>query len=584
MPTAFLLSTDMPVKYYCRGIDFEVIAKMPRRILITSALPYANGDIHFGHVMSTYLPADVYSRYCRLRGYDALHICASDEHGTPIELAAAKAKKQPKELVLEYHERQKADFSSLGIKFDEFYHTDSPENAKVAVEFFEEHERKGMIYEKEVELTYCERDARFLPDRFLRGTCPFCGAPDQYGDGCEKCGKTYAVDQLVDPRCAVCGQKPVRKKSKHLFFALSKHSGWLGKYIAEKSFPKEVVNYLQKWVGEGLADWDITRDGPYFGIPIPGEEGKFFYVWYDAPIGYVSSTLHYCSSRGKDYADYWKDGKSEIVHFIGKDIVYFHFLFWPAMLREAGYSLPHRIAVRGHATIGGDKMSKSRGNFIGLRDFLSRYPADFLRFYYNSVTPNNSSDADFSWEEFGAKINSELVGALCNYCYRVLSFVESKFGGELPTPRPELLQAGREKEFSMLVDAFPAKLSGHLEEIELKTGLEAGMAFVAECNRYFNDRAPWKLAKENPEEAKAVMYLASKAVFAIAVHFQQFIPEYCQKVYSQLGFDGSVESQRWGDYSPFKAGQKLNNPQIVYRPIEKEVLEAEAAKLAEKTV
>jgi methionyl-tRNA synthetase len=229
--------------------------------------------------MSTYLPADVYFRYCKLAGYDALFICASDEHGTPIEIAAQKAGKDPAAFVQEFHDRQAADFAALGILFDEYYRTHSPENAKVAQEFLEAHRARGAIYEKEVELTYCENEGRFLPDRFLRGTCPFCGSEDQYGDSCEKCGKTYFASQLLNPRCAVCGKPPVKRKSKHLFFALSKYSGWLSKYLSQKPFPAEVVNYLQKWVQEGLADWDITRDGPYFGIPLPGLEGKYFYVW-----------------------------------------------------------------------------------------------------------------------------------------------------------------------------------------------------------------------------------------------------------------------------------------------------------------
>jgi methionyl-tRNA synthetase len=560
---------------------------MARRLLITSALPYANGDIHFGHIMSTYLPADVYFRYCKLAGYDALFICASDEHGTPIEIAAQKAGKDPAAFVQEFHDRQAADFAALGILFDEYYRTHSPENAKVAQEFLEAHRARGAIYEKEVELTYCENEGRFLPDRFLRGTCPFCGSEDQYGDSCEKCGKTYFASQLLNPRCAVCGKPPVKRKSKHLFFALSKYSGWLSKYLSQKPFPAEVVNYLQKWVQEGLADWDITRDGPYFGIPLPGLEGKYFYVWYDAPIGYISSTLHYCAGAGRNFDDYWKGQNTELVHFIGKDIVYFHFLFWPAMLKEAGYALPHRIPVRGHATIGGEKMSKSRGNFIALRDFLSRYPADFLRFYYNSVTPNNSSDADFSWEEFGAKTNSELVGALCNYCYRVLSFSNDKFGGSIPAPTSAALSSAAEKEFSAKIGSLPAAIGDQLEQVEIKAGLEVGMAFVNDCNRYFNDRAPWKLMKGTPEDqeaAKAVLFLAAKAAYAISIHFQPFIPFYCQKIYNQLGFAGDVSSVRWGDFSAFKPGQKLGKPEIVYRPIEKAALEAEAAKLAGKTV
>ncbi len=556
---------------------------MARRILITAALPYANGDLHLGHVMSTYLPADIYARYCRLRGYDALYICATDEHGTPIEINAAKEGKAPKDFVNYYHERQKADFANLGVKFDEYYHTDSAENTQLAAEFFDAHKARGLVYEKEIQQNYCETDRRYLPDRFLRGTCPFCSAPDQYGDVCEKCSKTYSADKLIGPKCAVCKNPPVQRKSRHLFFKLSAFSGWLSGYINEKPFPKDVVNYLNTWIKEGLADWDVTRDGPYFGIPIPGEDNKFFYVWYDAPIGYVSSTLHYCKARGKDFDAYWKDPNTEIVHFIGKDIIYFHYLFWPAMLKEAGYSVPHRIPVRGHATLQNEKMSKSRGTLISLADFLSRYPPDFLRYYYTSITPNNTTDANFSWDEFAAKVNNEFVGSACNYCYRVLSFVRQNYGSAIPTPEEKSLESAKEREFDELIEAFPTRLSKHLEEVELKTGLEEAMHFVTECNKYFSDRAPWKLAKEDPKAAEAAIYLAAKAVFVLAVHLQPFVPFFGAEIYKQLGFEESAGQARWGDFAKFKAGMKIGEPAIVHRPVEKEKIEKEVAALKAKS-
>jgi methionyl-tRNA synthetase len=554
---------------------------MPRKILITAALPYANGDLHLGHVMSTYLPADIYARYCRLRGYETVYICASDEHGTPIEINAAKAGKKPEEFVKYYHDRQLADFTRLGIKFDEYYNTNSTENAKIAVEFFNEHKEKGDIFEKEVEQNYCDTDKKFLPDRFLRGTCPFCGSADQYGDVCEKCGKTYSADKLVSPRCAVCGKPPQRRKSKHLFFKLSKFSGWLEKYIHEKPLPGDIVNYLRTWIKEGLADWDITRDGPYFGIPIPGEDNKFFYVWYDAPIGYVSSTLHYCKGNRTEFEEWWKSPETEIVHFIGKDIIYFHFLFWPAMLLEAGYNIPHRIPTRGHATLNGEKMSKSRGTLIGLSEFLDKYPADFLRYYYTAITPNSSADANFSWDEFAAKINGEFVGAICNYNYRVLSFLARNFEGRVPVPKTADFPTDADRAFNGKIDAFPERLASHLEQIELKAGLEEVMAFAAECNRYFNGRAPWKLAKEKPDEAAAVLFLAAKAAYALALHLSPFVPAYAQKIYSQLGFPGSADEARWGDLSALAPGAKLGNPEIVHRPIDRKAIEEENERISQ---
>ncbi|MFA6049121.1 MAG: methionine--tRNA ligase [Candidatus Micrarchaeia archaeon] len=551
-----------------------------RKILITSALPYANGPLHLGHIMSTYLPADTYARFCRMKGYDAVYVCATDEHGTPIELNAAKAGQPPEEFVKVWRKKHADDFAKAGIRFDEFYHTHSPESEELANLFFKEHTAKGVIYKKTVLQTFCPKCVRFLPDRYVRGVCPHCQAPEQYGDGCEKCGKVYQTTQLTSPKCAICGTTPVQKDTEHYFFKLHHFEEFLKKWFAEnKHLQPDVTNYLKNWIEGGLQDWDITRDGPYFGIKIPGEKDKYFYVWYDAPIGYIASSKHFFDTHGKSWESYWKNEKCELVHFIGKDIIYHHFLFWPAMLQSAGFSLPLRIPTRGHATLQGQKMSKSRGTLIGLEEFLAKYPADYLRYYFTAITPASTGDADFSWKEFQSKINNELVDSYGNFCYRVLSFAKTKFGGIVPQPGP---QTSADSEFSKKLDQFPRTVEGELEEIRLKEALEKIMLFSAECNKYFNDRAPWKLVKEGKNaEAGTVIYNGVKAAYSLALHMYPFLPFSSMAVFKQLGVPEGAKT-KWGDVSTLKPGQKLGEPSIPFAKLEDEAIEREIREVEEK--
>lgn len=516
--------------------------------------------------MSTYLPGDIYSRYCKLRGFDSLFVCATDEHGAPIEINAAKAGKKPEDFVKEYHDKQEADLKKLGIDFDVFYHTHSEENKEFAELFFSEIKKKDGIFEKEVEQLYCENDKRFLPDRYVKGNCPFCGAEDQYGDGCEKCGRVYSTTDLVNPYCSICRTAPIRRKSKHFFFKLSSQSSFLKEWFSDnKNLPKDVVSYLDNWIKEGLQDWDITRDGPYFGIKIPGVEEKYFYVWFDAPIAYISSTAHYCREHGKRWEDYWKNDKSERVHFIGKDIQYFHFLFWPSMLKLAGYSLPTRIPTRGWLTVDGEKMSKSRGTFILLEEFLYDYPADYLRYYYASITPNSIADANWDSKEFEAKVNNELIDSYGNYVYRVLYFLQAKLGGEVPEPSS---LSDAERDFSKKIDALAPELEKHFEECEFKVALEKCMLFSQECNRYFNSRAPWRLLKEGKKkEAETVLYYSLKGILSLSIALHPFVPFTTAKVFLQVGVN--KQGMKWGDYSGLKVGNKLPVPEILFQKIEK---------------
>ncbi len=547
---------------------------MPRKILVTSALPYANGPLHIGHLRSTYLPADAFARYCRLKSYDVVYACATDEHGAPIEINAMKNGKTPEEFVQIYRKRHFEDFSRFGMSFDEFYHTHSPESQAFASEFFLKNKEAGNIYSKKVTQSYCPDCKRFLPDRYIKGGCPHCNAADQYGDQCEACGKVYSPSELKNPYCVVCRSakaKPEKREVDHHFFKLSNFSLFLTEWFASnKTLPSDVTNYLKTWINEGLKDWDITRDGPYFGFLIPGEADKYFYVWWDAPIGYVGASKHWCDSHNRKYEEFWKDKDAELVHFIGKDIIYHHFLFWPSMLKGAGYSLPARIPTRGYLNLEQEKMSKSRGKFLLVSDFLDRYPPDYLRYYLTAVTPNDTSDGNFSWKEFQAKVNNELVDILGNFAFRVLSFLQSKYGGKIPEPAG---YSDEDKAFAARVDGLAGALSAELEEIEIKAAQEKLLAFAGECNKYFNDRAPWHLLKNNDKAADTVLFLSAKAVYAIALHGQPFLPFTSKTLLEQLAL--SDAPQKWGDLSALKPGATLPKPALLYAKIEDEQIAKE---------
>ena len=518
--------------------------------LVTAALPYANGDLHIGHLMSTYLPADVYSRYCRLAGRETLFVCATDEHGTPIEFKAEKEGVKPQEFVKHYHARHEEDFRKFRVEFDSFHSTDAPENHELTKEFYEAIDAKGLFYEAPVKQNYCPKCERVLPDRYVKGDCPYCGAPEQYGDACEKCGKTYSTHELKGARCAVCASKPTMHESRHLFFKLSSFGQFFKEWFAEAGLQKDVVNYVENWLAD-LKDWDVTRDGPYFGVPIPGRENQFFYVWFDAPIGYVASTKAWCDRHSSRIDSWWKNRDCRISHFIGKDIVYHHYLFWPAMLKSAGYSLPSRIPTRGHLNVNGEKMSKSRGTFILLRDL--NISSDYLRYYLTAITPNSTADINYSEEELKEKVNKELVDAYGNLVNRCLSFIKNKLAeGKVPEKG-----GGTEADeaFEKSIASFLAEAAVAYDAVELKRALESCMAFAGKANKYFNDRQPWKLLKENPAEAEAVLHNSAKAVYALSVALSPVIPDASAAALEMLGCAprwsaNAFEAKALGDVKP----------------------------------
>lgn len=540
------------------------------KVIITSALPYANGEIHLGHVVSTYLPADIYARFCRMKGYDVVFTCATDDYGTPILIKAEQEGKTPKEYVEYWNKRDLEDFTKLGITFDIFYKTSSEENLRLTQYFFLKLYEKGYIYSKEVEQPYCEKDKKFLPDRYVIGKCPYCGADDQYSDGCEVCGRILAAGEIKEPRCILCGTTPVTKKSKHYFFKLSQFSERLKDWLeGNKNLQSEVKNYVLRWIEAGLKDWDITRDIPW-GVPIPLKEaeGKVLYGWFDNHLCYISTTLKYLEGKGIDGKKFWNSAK--IFHFIGKDIVYHHYLFLPAMRMglDEEYALPTAIPTRGHLLLQGQKFSKSRGWYVSLREFLEHFPADYLRYYLASITPYSQADVNFDWRDFAAKINNELVANIGNFVYRVLSFIYTRFDATVPQP----VEADElDIELINKIESTTVNVGAYIEKNELDKGLKSIVEFSTFCNQYFQRKEPWKRA----ENAANCLYYSVNATRSLAILLHPYIPYSTEELWRQLSLEGELDLQSWDSAKELliKANHKISKPKVLFRKISEKELE-----------
>ncbi|AFM23980.1 methionine--tRNA ligase [Desulfomonile tiedjei] len=505
-----------------------------RKILVTSALPYANGDIHIGHLVE-YIQTDIYVRFQKLVGNNVIYMCASDAHGTPIEINASKRGISPEQLVSEFHSRHREDFARFEIGFDEFYTTDSPENQKHSETIFFRARDKGHIVTRDIEQYYCESCGRFLPDRYIKGTCPKCGTEDQYGDVCESCGATYRPTELANARCAICGAVPSLRTSKHFFFQLKDFSEFLVDWTSENErLQSEVVAFVRNWIDQGLQDWDISRDGPYFGFRIPGEEDKYFYVWLDAPIGYIAATEHYCSAKKTcTVEEYWLDPDSEVEihHFIGKDIAYFHTLFWPAMLRAANYRLPTAVHVHGFLTVDSRKMSKSRGTFITARSFADHLNPWYLRYYYATKLSNTIDDLDLHIEEFVNRTNAELVNNITNLVSRTVGFLNKRLASRLgivPEAAKELIP-----EVHSLVD----KAFEDYGNLRFGMATRSILSISDIANNYVQQNAPWTTIKENPERARNDLTFAANCIKVITVLLKPILPAYCEQLEQILGVD-----------------------------------------------
>ena len=555
----------------------EILAEDPgwKRIVVTCALPYANGEIHLGHVTSTYLPADIFVRFCRLNGVEVAFVCATDDFGTPILIAAEQEGKTPEQFVAYWNRRDLQDFRDLSIIFDIFDRTSSRENVSLTQHFFTRLYEKGHIYEKEVLQPYCPKCLKFLPDRYVKGTCPYCGALEQYSDSCEKCGKAFQPGEIRDPHCAVCGSKPERRSSEHFFLRLSEFTEQLRNWLeGNYNLQPEVRNYVLTWIKEGLQDWDITRDIEW-GVPIPLEKakGKVLYGWFDNHLCYISSTLKLLESRGADGKAFWNS--STIFHFIGKDIVYHHYLFLPAMrIGVSEYKLPDFIPTRGHLLLQGGKFSKSRGWYVGLREFLNAFPADYLRFYLAAITPYSQSDVNFDWKEFQSRINNELVANLGNFVHRTLTFVWSRFKGKVPQPDQF---DDLDKELQARIEGIGSLVGKELSRIEIDKALKRVLEFSSYCNQYFQRKEPWADTKN----AATCLYLSANAVRSLAVLIEPFIPNSAEALWELLNLKESAEKKDWSSTSQLLMlpGHEIRKPCVLFRRIEDIEIERQVKKL-----
>ncbi|MDH4456043.1 MAG: methionine--tRNA ligase [Candidatus Methylopumilus sp.] len=476
---------------------------MSRKILVTSALPYANGSIHLGHLVE-YIQTDIWVRFQKMQGNTVHYVCADDTHGTPIMLRAEKEGISPEALIAKVHTEHYADFSEFLVQFDNYYSTNSPENKELASSIYKSLKANGKIATKTIEQFYDPVKNMFLPDRFIKGECPKCHAKDQYGDSCEVCGATYNPTELINPFSAVSGAAPVRKETEHYFFKLSECSDFLRGWTRSGTLQQEAANKMNEWIGEAgenkLSDWDISRDAPYFGFEIPDAPGKYFYVWLDAPIGYMASFKNLCAKNGLDFDEYWKaDSTTELYHFIGKDILYFHALFWPATLEYSGYRKPTQVFSHGFLTVNGEKMSKSRGTFITARSYLDHIKnPEYLRYYYAAKLNGSMEDIDLNLEDFVARVNSDLVGKYINIASRTAGFISKRFAGKLVSATQHAVVE--------IIKASAPEIAKAYEARDYSRALREIMRLADLANADVAEAAPWVVAKQEGNEAQAKLH------------------------------------------------------------------------------
>lgn len=489
-----------------------------RKLLVTSALPYANGSIHIGHLVE-YIQTDAWVRFQKSRGHHCLYMCADDTHGTPVMITAQQQGITPEALIEKIHKEHLQDFTDFGIEFDNYYSTNSPENKEISEYIYQKAKDAGVIEVREIEQYYSEAAGMFLPDRFIKGECPSCSAKHQYGDSCENCGATYTPRDLKNPRCVQTDTIPVLKKSEHHFFKLGHFEDQLRDWLHhEVEVRDEIRKKLQDWFDTGLKDWDISRDEPYFGFKIPGTENKYFYVWLDAPVGYMASTKQWTDRHGLSWEDIWKSGDYEIHHFIGKDITYFHTLFWPAMLMVSGFKLPNRINIHGFLTVNGEKMSKSRGTFVKARTYLNHINPEFLRYYYLSKLSSRVEDIDLSLEDFVNKVNADVVNKIINIGSRLGSIVTKKCDGILSQP---------DNEGVVLLDTIQQKatyIADCFESLNTRDALKTVIELATDVNQYIDTKAPWTLVKEDVDAARSICTTGLNALRLLMIYLKPVLP------------------------------------------------------------
>ena len=531
---------------------------MPRKIIVTSALPYANGPIHIGHLVE-YLQTDIWVRFQKMCGNQCLYFCADDTHGTPIMISARKAGIRPEDLIERMHKEHKADFDVFGVEFDNYYSTHSPENRYFSELIFARLNEAGSIVTRDVQQTYCENCKMALPDRYVRGTCPRCKAEDQYGDSCEVCSATYQPTELINAYCATCGGMPTLQTSMHYFFKLADYGQRLRELITGGYAQKSVANKLNEWFEAGLKDWDISRDGPYFGFKIPGEENKFFYVWLDAPIGYMASAKNYCDRNNLDFYEVWNGDEYELYHFIGKDIMYFHSLFFPAMLMGSGFRPARKLFVHGFLTVNGEKMSKSRGTFIRASTYAKHLNPEHLRYYYAGKLTDGIEDIDLGIDDFINKTNSDLVGKYANLASRSGPMLTGKLDGRLGQ-----LDARGAELIEKLAGA-KEQIIRNYEGLDYAAAVRAISALADEANRYVEQNQPWVTIKTEPEKTRKVLTAVINAVRVLTIYLKPILPKYARKVEQFL----NVEKLDFADVEAVLENHKINSFERLFERIDR---------------
>ena len=529
-----------------------------RRILVTSALPYANGAIHLGHMLE-HVQTDIFVRFQRLQGHECIYVCADDVHGTAVMLNAQAAGQTPLDYAAEITKAHIRDFQAFQISHDCYDTTHSDDNAQLSAEIYSRLLASGNIEKAAVEQLFDTEKGLFLADRFVVGGCPSCKTPDQYGDNCDACGATYAATDLIDPRSKLSGSKPELRTSEHIFFALSKHTEFLKSWTQSGALHPAVTNKLAEWLDTGLQNWDISRDAPYFGFEIPGEPGKYFYVWLDAPIGYISSFKRYCESHNLDYEDYWRaDSDCEVHHFIGKDIVNFHALFWPALLSAADFRTPTKVTVHGFLTINGEKMSKSKGTFINARTYLDQLSPEYLRYYFAAKLNPSVADLDLNLEDFVQKVNADLVGKVANIASRCAGFINKQFGGVIDastgTPLIEQFQSAAHE------------IAALYEAREFSKAMRVIMGLADLANQFIAEEQPWQLIKnsETRDRAAAVCADGLNLFRLLALYLKPVLPGLAERAEAFL----AIEPLTWADHKTQLEGHTIAAFQPLIQRIE----------------
>ena len=537
-----------------------------RTILVTSALPYANGPIHIGHLVE-YIQTDIWVRFQKLQGHDCHYVCADDAHGTPIMLRARQEGITPEALIAASAIEHQADFAGFKIGFDNYHSTHSEENRMFSERIFERNQAAGHVSLRTITQAYDARENMFLPDRFIKGECPKCGAADQYGDNCEVCGSTYSPTELKNAVSAISGSTPVEKETEHLFFKLTDFEDMLKQWTRAGHLQPEVAHKVQEWFDDGLQEWGISRDAPYFGFEIPGHPGKYFYVWMDAPIGYMASFKNLCDRSDElEFDDYWgSDSRAELYHFIGKDIINFHALFWPAMLSGAGYRTPSAIYAHGFLTVDGQKMSKSRGTFIKARTYLDHLNPEYLRYYFAAKLGSGVDDIDLNLDDFIARVNSDLVGKVVNIASRCAGFINKRFEGRLADScsEPDLYQS--------FVDAGDA-IAADYESRDFGHAIRKIMTLADRANQYIDANKPWVLAKQQGEEqtVQAVCSTGLNLFRVLMTYLQPVLPAMAADVEAFL----NLPAMTWAAIDKPLTGHSINKFKPLMTRVEQEKIDA----------